>query len=122
MRYVLATVSLFLTIASSTYGANITDARVSLDNKTLEIDVNYGGGCKEHEFELDINECLESSPVQCTAELLHNTNGDLCEAIIGKTLIFSFEELGLNNSYYSNGTLTITGNQKSSVTVTMPEF
>ena len=55
----------------------------TIDGDMLLVTVSYGGGCKKHEFTLDIDGgFLESNPVQARVRLLHDANGDLCAAYI----------------------------------------
>ncbi|MBN2347535.1 MAG: hypothetical protein JXJ22_01785 [Bacteroidales bacterium] len=66
----------------------------------LSVDVEYGGGCKKHEFTMVQIPDLSAAPIIDTAEFLlyHNSNNDLCEAYIHNRLLFSS---GLfNNSGY----------------------
>ena len=55
----------------------------------LELDVEYGGGCAEHTFELLWDGRLKKShPPIASLKLSHNANGDTCEAIESETLRF----------------------------------
>jgi hypothetical protein len=101
--------------------ADVVDARVDERAGTIEIDVRYGGGCKEHNFKLEVgNACAESMPVQCRAKLVDLTSGDFCEALVGKTVVFSIKKLGLDTDYFRGASLTITGDRDSSKTVHLP--
>ncbi len=110
-----------LLLSTVSFAAQIKSA--SVVGKNIHVQVVYGGGCEEHTFDLKLNPaCLETFPVQCSAELYHNSNGDACEAIISKNLIFSMKKLGVENPYFSRASLTITGDFNSTATVTLPEF
>ena len=64
----------FGTDAYALNSATITD-------DTLNISVSYSGGCEEHQFTLVASDIfLESFPVQLSASIVHNANGDTCEA------------------------------------------
>lgn len=110
-------------VSNQSYGAVIESAKIDAAQENILIDVFYSGGCAKHLFSLKLNPCMESSPVQCTAELVHN-NIDDCEAVIGSTVVISLKEYGLDNPYYKGGTLKITGdkwnNNISSATVKLP--
>ena len=55
------------------------DATITGD--MLTINVSYSGGCKNHQFILVASDSfLESFPVQLRASIVHNANGDTCEA------------------------------------------
>ncbi|MDZ4662544.1 MAG: hypothetical protein SGJ18_13110 [Pseudomonadota bacterium] len=95
----------------------------SVIGKNIQVEVVYGGGCGEHTFDLKLNPaCLESFPVQCSAQLYHDSNGDVCEGLVHKSLIFSMKKMGLVDSYFSRASLTITGDNNSRATVTLPDF
>ena len=62
---------------------------VALGGDRLSIEVSYAGGCREHAFTLVISETfLESDPVQLPAVLVHDANGDTCEAWLTATHVF----------------------------------
>lgn len=116
---ILSALALGASFASVASATEVVDARVDERRGVLEIDVRYGGGCKEHEFKLDIGACMETMPVQCEARIRDLTEGDFCEAIIGRRVVFSLKELGLDEPYYRGGSLKITGSRGSKV-VTLP--
>lgn len=112
-------------MATQSFGATVRSAKLDASKKYILIDVIYGGGCGEHEFSLNLGLCLESSPVQCGAELVEKTN-DACEAIVYNTVVIPLEQYKLNDSYFKEGSLTITGdkdwqtNEPSRATVRLP--
>ena len=69
-------------------------AEMSITEDILTIEVSYGGGCVEHEFQLLISKCfLESDPVQAQMILLHDAKGDMCETLITRELEFDLSGL-----------------------------
>ena len=53
----------------------------TITDDTLNISVSYSGGCENHQFTLVASDTfLESFPVQLHVSLVHNANGDTCEA------------------------------------------
>ena len=72
---------------------------VHRDGDVIEILVQYGGGCEPHDFEIIWNnevEELESGHNGYNIIelfLLHNANGDLCEAALRDTLYISLNDL-----------------------------
>ncbi len=49
----------------------------------LTVSVSYAGGCRHHEFQLLKDDAfMESDPVQLRITLIHDGNGDRCEAWI----------------------------------------
>lgn len=120
MKYTIMT--LLMALATYSQAAVIEGGRANEVDGTLELDVAYGGGCEEHRFDLQVDMCLESHPVKCDAKLIHDSNGDACEAYISRTVEFSLSELGLNDAYFSRGSLTINGDGGTKVTVILPNF
>jgi len=67
---------------------------VRVENDTLVASVSYGGGCREHRFALVFaHRFLESDPVQMTGWLSHDAAGDLCRALLGRTLRYDLTPL-----------------------------
>ena len=64
---------------------------VALDDCLLTVDVNYGGGCKDHEFELFMSPSIfgESFPAQANLWLRHNGNGDICRGLVSDKIEFN---------------------------------
>lgn len=61
---------------------------------TLSLDIQYGGGCAEHRFALLIDPAfMESQPVQVVARLAHAAGGDMCRALLMRTLRFDLSSL-----------------------------
>jgi hypothetical protein len=53
------------------------------DQDSLIVEVEYGGGCKEHIFRLVSNGMMKKSmPPQCTIYLEHENNEDMCRALL----------------------------------------
>jgi len=65
-----------------------------VEGDTLSLDVQYGGGCREHRFALLVDPAfMESHPVQVFARLAHDADGDLCRALLTRTLRFDLTPL-----------------------------
>ncbi len=113
---------LLLTTSFSTFAAEVTGAKLDANEKNILIDVRYGGGCKKHTFTLQMQGCAESMPVQCRAKLVEKIEGgiDACEALIGQTVVINIAKAGLNEEYYQEGSLTISGDADSKATVRLP--
>ncbi len=75
------------------------------ESKELRLNISHSGGCQDHEYELlqEPNFC-GTPPVYTTIKLSHNSNGDLCEALITKDLCF---DLSLIYEGYSPNEVTI---------------
>jgi hypothetical protein len=72
---------------------------------SLELSVQYGGGCRDHEFGLVTNGIFaESYPVQTWVKLAHDANGDMCKALVSSVLRFDLSPLKAlyNNAYQTN--------------------
>jgi len=81
------------------YGVN----EIVLDGNELYVNVNYGGGCEDHIFNLIMEPIFFSGipPVYYYFYLSHDANNDACEALITEhNLCFDISELltgNLNN-------------------------
>lgn len=118
----MKTLFLFSALALASLSANaaeVTGARLENNGKDLIVSVVHGGGCGTHKYDLDLQGCAESMPVQCKAVLKH-TGRDNCEAIISREAKFNLATLGIKGDYYANGSLTIKGDNNSSATVRLP--
>ncbi len=111
----------FVGISTPAFGAEIVSAELDGAEKNILIGVRHGGGCGDHDYSLKMKGCAESMPVQCKAELVHKTN-DFCEALLHRTAVINLEASGIKGSYYSGGSLTITGANGTEATITLPEF
>ena len=61
----------------------------AIHGDTLVVTVSYSGGCEAHDFTLVVAGTFkESDPVQLTADLAHDANGDACEAWLTEELRF----------------------------------
>lgn len=76
-------------------------------DQVLWLTVSYGGGCREHEFEMRFNNAYQErldeenqSVSLITLSLHHSANQDVCRSIVTQNLRFSLE--ALNNSGYEN--------------------
>lgn len=120
------TVSLILSLmATQAFGAIVRSARLDASKNYILIDVTYIGGCSQHDFSLKLGSCLETFPVQCSAELIEKTD-DQCEALIANTAVIPLDQYHLNDGYFKGASLKITGDldwqtkKASQATVTLP--
>lgn len=77
----------------------IRDASIVGDSLTML--VSYSGGCKAHEFKVVASGAImKSMPPQMNVVLSHNSNGDMCEALLTQDVT-----VGLNaiKQYASGG-------------------
>lgn len=67
---------------------------------SVYISVSYSGGCRKHTFEIIWNETFSNTvPPSTGLIVIHDANGDMCEAWITETLAFSFEDLSGSVSF-----------------------
>ena len=70
----------------------LIEARI--DGQTLLLDVAYSGGCAEHEFGgLSPSVVILIHPAQLSVYVMHDGNGDLCEAYIRNTVSLDISTL-----------------------------
>ena len=85
----------------------VTIQSAEVDGDSLELSVSFGGGCREHDFGLVTNGVFaESYPVQTWVKLAHDANGDMCRAMLARTLRFDLSPL---KTLYNTSYRTTTG-------------
>jgi len=108
------------------FAAIIKSAKLDDSKKNIIIEVEYSGGCKKHDFSIQLTPCSRSHPAQCSAELIDKTQDDHCEAYITTTIIIALAQYKLSDPAFKNATLTINGdinkstNKVSNVSVKLP--
>jgi len=85
-------------IVDPTYMHKTTDSYTLLESRikgdNLILLVQYGGGCETHQWELKTNGAYAKSlPPQITLNLEHNSNNDLCRALLTDTLEFNIKDI-----------------------------
>ncbi|MCB9616579.1 MAG: hypothetical protein H6721_13790 [Sandaracinus sp.] len=77
-------------VASDCFDATsdaITLVRVAIEGDVLLLDVGHSGGCAEHGYRLCADPVLlRSEPAVQRFALVHDANGDMCEAYLTTTL------------------------------------
>ncbi|HJU72787.1 MAG TPA: hypothetical protein VJ717_03505 [Gemmatimonadaceae bacterium] len=87
----------------------LTIDSATTNRDTLLLHVQYGGGCRTHRFALLIGSAfMESQPVQVHARVAHDAGGDMCKALLAKTLTFDLTPLKTRyHASYGGGAATI---------------
>ena len=88
--------------------ATILQARIQGDQ--LMVQVQFGGGCRDHEFARYSGDAfLESSPVQMRLRLAHDDHGDACRALLGRDLTFDLTPVkdAYRQQYGSHGAVIL---------------
>lgn len=123
----------YITVENARYGDSpMSDDFTILDfervGSLLLIEVQYGGGCAEHAFELLGSGDWYANPDIINFLLIHNANGDLCEALITETLVFDLSTWAAANNpdfhryrVINASTLGNQLNDRPSITVTESE-
>jgi hypothetical protein len=79
--------------------------RAVIVGDALTLDVQYSGGCAEHDFALCYDNIRSSrgvDPIQAVLTLTHQANGDVCEALLSKTLTFDLTPIADAYKSYFN--------------------
>jgi hypothetical protein len=72
----------------------LTIESATITGDVLQVTVRFGGGCARHRIALLISHVfMESHPVQVRARLAHDAGGDMCEALLRRTLTFDLTPL-----------------------------
>jgi hypothetical protein len=83
---------------------------VTISGNIMSIDVNYSGGCEEHNFQLigSVNISKSLPPIR-SVKLVHNANGDACRKLEERTLVFDISDLTYKQEAGSVIYLTLDG-------------
>ncbi|HEV8365143.1 MAG TPA: hypothetical protein VGQ52_16625 [Gemmatimonadaceae bacterium] len=81
----------------------------------LQATVRFGGGCTRHRIALLLGRAfMESFPVQVHARLAHDAGGDMCDALLTRTLTFDLTPLKQRyRNAYGAGAATVVINLSS---------
>jgi len=120
-KSLLMAVAAAVGFSSQAGAAEIRSGLVDESRGAITLDVVYSGGCKKHDFELDVQVCRETFPVQCEAKLIDKTTDDYCESNVSAQVTFSLKAQGLLDPYYSGASLRISADKNSSVDLTLPQ-
>lgn len=75
-------------------GDALTLNSAEIQGGLLSLNLSYGGGCKAHSFDLVAwGGWQESEPVRVEVLLAHDSQGDMCEALLTETLRFDLGAL-----------------------------
>lgn len=80
----------------------VTIREATVKGDSLELVVNYAGGCRTHAFLLLSDAAwMESYPVQVGVRLAHDAEADPCRALLSRTLRFDLSPLktAYNSAY-----------------------
>ena len=77
----------------------------TIEGESISLEISYSGGCADHSFGLCYGSLGMSAPPYAGVNLLHDANGDSCEALITQTLTFDLAPFG--ERYLSDGGLFI---------------
>ncbi|MEN8126047.1 MAG: hypothetical protein ABFR32_13070 [Bacteroidota bacterium] len=78
------------------------------EGDNLQITLSYGGGCKEHSFEVIWDGIVYTDdPCKMNLLLIHRGNNDYCEALITDTININLKELIGSVSYKDDCTYHI---------------
>lgn len=83
----------------------LKSAVIDMVKQELQIEVQYSGGCAKHDFEIIWPETIIAIfPPVYPVILNHENNGDMCEAFLTETLVFSLtdSDLGFNQFTINN--------------------
>jgi len=68
-----------------------------IDDNCLFIEVQYSGGCDEHDIQMAANGWIKTNPVQVDARLIHD-NQDLCDALLTEEISFDLLSIRYSDS------------------------
>ncbi|MDH5366087.1 MAG: hypothetical protein OEW67_03820 [Cyclobacteriaceae bacterium] len=83
---------------------------VSVADKKLQIKVSYSGGCQTHKFQIIWPEVITMIyPPDFSVVLMHDNNGDMCEAYFTETIIFDLinDDINLSDDAINEMRITV---------------
>lgn len=90
MKTLIATLLTLLSLNAA--AAEITSGLYDKSSDSIVLNVIYQGGCKEHNFQVQIEMCNRTVPATCTAKLIDRTEDDVCRGYVQKTVRISAEK------------------------------
>jgi hypothetical protein len=67
---------------------------ILIEGKNVEVTVSYPGGCTQHSFEIIWDEAVSNTnPPAINLAIIHDANGDNCEAYVTEVLTFNIGDL-----------------------------
>lgn len=93
MKTFIATLITLCSLQAS--AAQILDSSSTYNKATdtIQLEVVYQGGCKDHDFEVRVEMCNRSIPASCEARLVDHTEDDACRGIVQKTIFIPAEDV-----------------------------
>ena len=98
-------------LTKGTKSDKFTIKSVTIDDTSLKmlIEVQYGGGCKKHDFKLVWPDAIIMIyPPKFSVILNHDANGDMCEALPTSVLEIDLKASPLGFDYQSIRDMTVT--------------
>lgn len=84
MKSLIATIITFASL--NVFAADIQGGYYEKETDSIVLNVVYQGGCKEHVFKIQLNQCNRAMPASCQARLIDNTDDDVCRGFVQKTI------------------------------------
>lgn len=83
---------------------------VFIEGNIMYIDLTYGGGCKEHQFEVIGSFAIAKSyPPIRSLQIVHNANNDMCRALVSVRLAVNIENVAYKQEAGSEIYYTLEG-------------
>lgn len=86
MKFLILQVIATIVMFSNPAGAAVTILEARMGQDAVQVDVVYGGGCKEHTFSLKKMVCTRTTPMTCSYELIDEVQDDPCRALVHQTV------------------------------------
>lgn len=87
-----------------------TIINAKINGNDLQLEVQYGGGCKDHSFDCIGDEAImKSNPPKRIVKLVHKNNMDECKALITKKIVIDIRSLAVTENKGSEIVLLLQG-------------
>lgn len=124
MRNLSPLIFLALLPLEGAFAAFIHHGRYNPLTQSLDLSVDYTGGCTQHTFKLKLIDCKKyeepasnKSQVICEAKLLHDPHGDMCQDVVGQNLSFPAKNYDLDEG----ALIRIKAGQETNAVIMLPK-
>ncbi|MCC6138254.1 MAG: hypothetical protein IT287_06455 [Bdellovibrionaceae bacterium] len=106
--------AIIMVVSMNAFGAEVVAGTYDKRTDSIALDVVYQGGCKDHNIQVRLNMCNRTLPMTCIADVVDNTEDDVCRAVVHKVVQIRVDDI-LGNLNVEK--LTISGAHQSVVLI-----
>lgn len=85
--------AVLMAVSVNAFGAQVVEGSYDKETDSIALEVFYQGGCKDHKMEVRVNMCNRALPMSCVAQLVDNTEDDVCRAVVRKVINIKVDDI-----------------------------